>query len=338
METRLKAHIPLFLVVASLLVAGCVPIPQASVSPIAEPNGQAETAAVKEAPTTAVAAAAATGVIPMEALKNATYSGIYDEPIRLTDGLYEGQPFVEGDASRPLVEYIDGTEMFGDLDGDGVEDAVVFLHESSGGSGIFTYVSAQLNRDGRPVDAGAVWIEDRIGVKSAAIEGGQIVLDIIMAGPGDPACCGTHKAHKTYVLREGRLVETTAEGGALVRVSTADLDGTGWTLLELNHDQPAIADSNVTISFHDGRITGFGGCNEYAGSFNLGEENPLVMTISPVIAPQKSCPEPVASQEAAYFTALEGVSHWGYVFGKLGLYYGDGQDGESQLLFAPVAR
>jgi heat shock protein HslJ len=335
METRLKAHIPLFLVVASLLVAGCVPIPQASVSLIAEPNGQAETAAVKEAPTTAVAAAAATGVIPVEALMNATYSGIYDEPVKLTDGLYEGEPFVKGDASHPVVEYVDGAELYGDLNGDGIKDAVVFLHESSGGSGFFTYVAAQLNRDGKPVDAGAVVIEDRIGVKSAAIKDGQIALEIITQGPGDVACCSTHRARKTYALREGRLAETTPKDGDLIRVSEADLDGTGWTLLELNHDQPAIADSNVTISFHDGRITGFGGCNEYAGSFNLGEENPLVMTIGPLVATQKSCPEPVASQETAYFTALEGVSHWGYVFGRLGLYYDDGQDELGRLLFGP---
>ena len=49
---------------------------------------------------------------------NATYSGIYDDPITLTEGIYEGEPFVEGDASRPTVEYIQGAERYSDLDGD----------------------------------------------------------------------------------------------------------------------------------------------------------------------------------------------------------------------------
>jgi heat shock protein HslJ len=281
------------------------------------------------------------GAIPTEALRNATYSGIYDEPITLADGMYEGKPFVEGDASHPMVEYVNGAELYGDLDGDGVQDAVVFLRESSGGSGVFTYVAAQLNRDGQPAaarlpaDAGAVVIEDRIGVKSAAIEDGQIVLEIITQGPGDVACCSTHKARRTYALQEGRLVETTPEGGELVQVSAADLDGTSWTLLELGHDQPAVTDSEVTISFQDDQMTGFGGCNNYTGSFSLGEDNPFVMTTGPVLVTQKSCPDPIGSQESAYFAALADVSRWGYVYGKLALYYADGENGESRLLFAP---
>ncbi|MCB0214782.1 MAG: hypothetical protein KDJ52_35915, partial [Anaerolineae bacterium] len=117
--------------------------------------------------------------LTVAALKNATYSGIYDEAVTLSDGLYEGEPFVAGDASRPTVAYADGAERYGDLDGDGVDDAVVFLVENSGGTGNFVYVAAQLNRDGRPVDAGAVWIEDRIQVRSAAIDDGQVVLEII---------------------------------------------------------------------------------------------------------------------------------------------------------------
>jgi heat shock protein HslJ len=334
-----RKPILLLLVILSLLAAGCVPIPPASVAPTAEPPARSDAPAVDDTPTPAAGATPTeAGRIPVEALMNATYSGIYEEPITLADGVYEGQPFVEGDPAHPMVEYIPGAELYGDLDGDGVDDAVVFLHESSGGSGFFTYVAAQLNRDGKPVDAGAVVIEDRIGVKSAAIKDGQIALEIITQGPGDVACCSTHKAHKTYALRERRLAETTPKGGDLVRVSEADLDGTRWNLLEQDHGQPAVAGSGVTISFQDGQITGSGGCNNYTASFSLGEENPLVMTIGPVIATQKGCPEPVDSQEAAYFTALEGVSHWGYVFGKLGLYYDDGQDGEGQLLFAPVAR
>ena len=61
------------------------------------------------------------------------------------------------------------------------------------------------------------------------------------------------------------------------------------------------------------------------------------MTIGPLAATEKGCPDPVGSQESAYFAALESVSHWAYVFGRLALYYADGQDGESRLLFAPQA-
>ena len=277
--------------------------------------------------------------ISAEALMNATYSGIYDGPITLTKGLYEGKP-VEGDPARPIVQYGDGSELFGDLDGDGVEDAVVLLVDREGGSGAFTYVAAQLNRGGQPADAGAVRIEDRIGVKSAAIQDGKVVLEIIMQGPGDVACCSSHKSPKTYSLENGKLVEITGKDQALKRISAADLNGTSWTLRELKEGQPALSDAEVTISFQDGppSVSGSGGCNNYTSSFSLGDVMPLVMTTGPVTATGKACPDPILSQETTYFTGLQNVSHWGYVYGRLALYYKDRGGELGRLLFTPAAK
>ena len=332
-STLLIVAIAIAAVALSLLLAACVAPPPATPAPT-----PAAAAAAAEAAATPVAEAAPAeaGLLLAEALKNATYRGIYDEPVTLTEGLYEGEP-VEGDPARPTIEYVDGAELQSDLDGDGTEDAVVFLVERGGGSGVFTYVAAQLNRAGQPVDAGAVRIEDRIQVKSATLEDGQVTLDIITQGPGDVACCGTHQARKTYALQEGQLVETTGEGGDLVKVSATELDGTSWTLLELNGDQPALADSEVTINFRDGEVAGSGGCNSYTGSFSVDEVNPFVMTIGPLAATRQACPDPAGSQETAYFTALENVSHWAYVFGRLALYYQDDSGEPGRLLFAPQA-
>ena len=127
--------------------------------------------------------------LSVDALRNATYSGIYDEPVTLVDGFYEGEPYVAGGASRPTARYIAGAERYGDLDGDGLDDAVVFLVESGGGSGNFVYVAAQLNQAGQPVDAGAVMVEDRTQVKAVTVENGQIALAFTIAGPGDGTCC-----------------------------------------------------------------------------------------------------------------------------------------------------
>ena len=180
----------------------------------------------------AVSTPGATQVISKEALRNATYSGIYDGPITLTKGLYEGKP-IEGDPARPIVQYGDGSELFGDLDRDGVEDAVVFLVEREGGSGAFTYVAAQLNRGGKPVDAGAVRIEDRIGVKSAAIKDGQVVMEIITQGPGDVACCSSHKAPRTYALENGQLGRDRQQGSGPGKGLRSRSQRHEWTLLEL---------------------------------------------------------------------------------------------------------
>ena len=284
-------------------------------------------------PSSATSAAAALSVAE---LQNATYRGIYDEPITLTNGKYEGEPFVEGDSSRPTVEY--WGETFGDLDGDGVEDAAVFLVENSGDTGNFVYVAAQLNQNGQPVDAGAVSIEDRIQVKSATIEDSQIKLEIITEGPGDAACCKSHKANKSYALQNGQLAELPAPEETLEKISATDLNGTTWTLLELDSDEPVLADAPVTISFADGKISGSGGCNNYNSSFTLAEDNPFGMTISPVAATKKACPDPILNQETAYFTALEKVSQWGYQIGRLVMYYDKGQGEFGTLLYAPPAQ
>ena len=194
-------------------------------------------------------------------------------------------------------------------------------------------IAAQLNRAGQPLDAGAVRIEDRIQVKSAAVADGQVTLEIVAQGPGDVACCGTHRATKTYALEQGKLVETTAAGGELVKVTAADLDGTSWTLLALDDVQPALADAEVTLSFQDGQVAGSGGCNDYTASFSLDEVNPFAMAIGPVAATRRACPDPVGAQEAAYFAALDKVSQWGYVFGQLALYT---QDDGGTMDFAPA--
>ena len=319
-------------IATSLLLGACVALPAAT----PEPTPAAGAAAV-EATTTPLAEVAPVeaGAIPVEALRNATYSGIYDEPITLTEGVYEGEPAGEGDLSRPMVQYVDDAELTGDLDGDGVADAVVFLIERGGGSGAFTYVAAQLNRDGQPADAGAVRIGDRIQVKSAAIEEGQVALDIITQGPGDPACCATHQARTTYALQEGKLVETTGESGDLVKVSAADLDGTSWTLLELNADQPALADAAVTINFRDDRpASRLRRLQQLHRQLQPGRGQPVRHDHRPGGRHAASLPDPAGAQEAAYFTALEGVSQWAYVFGRLALYYQDDSGEPGRLLFA----
>jgi hypothetical protein len=124
--------------------------------------------------------------LTQEQLKNSTYSGIYEEPVTLTDGLYEGEPFVEGGVARPVVQYVDNSEVYGDLNGSGLDDTTVLLVENSGGSGVFSYVGAQLNQDEQAIDGGTALLGDRTQVISMVIENGQVVVDIVTPGPDEP--------------------------------------------------------------------------------------------------------------------------------------------------------
>lgn len=284
------------------------------------------------------ASAAAESGLSVDALRNATYTfDLYDAPITLTDGHWEGEPYGEGDASRPMVDYMEESARFGDLDGDGVEDAVLFLTESGGGSGSFVYAAAQLNRDGQPADAGTVLLEDRVQIKSAAIEDGQILVEAIVPGPGDGACCPSHKANEVYALQDGKLAEVTAAGGEPVRISAAALDGTAWTLIQLADGRPVKEGTEITIWFEEGAISGTAGCNDYASAYTLSADNPFLITLEPVTATRMACPAPVMAQEAAYLGALETVTIWGYRFGDLVLRYTAADGSPALLFFAPAA-
>ncbi len=141
-----------------------------------------------------------------EALKNAEYAGIYEEPVQLTDGKYEGEPFVAGGASRPTVLFIEPYAL-GDLNGDKAEDAAVLLVENSGGSGSFVYLAAVLNQDGQPENAATTLLGDRAQVKSLSIADGQITVTLVTHGPNDPMCCPTQEETRVYRLESGQLVQ-----------------------------------------------------------------------------------------------------------------------------------
>ena len=314
------------ILIFSLLLGACA---QQTVPAPAEPTPMEETPQVVA---TEIVSSDA-GPVSIDQLKNATYSGIYDDPITLTDGLYEGEPFVEGDPSKPTVRYLDGGELFGDLDGDGIDDAVVFLLDNSGGSANILHIAAQLNQGGRPMDAGTVRLEEA-QVKSLSLSNGRVDLEVITLGPGDGDCCGSYKASKSFAVQGGRLVETTGNT-EMERLSAADLNGTFWVLAEINYDTPIAADAPVNIEFIDGQILGFGRCNNYNAGFTLGEDNPLTMTVSPIASTKMACPDPAGGQETTYLMALEGVSQWGYYFGRLALYYGDASGKLGRLLFDP---
>jgi heat shock protein HslJ len=151
------------------------------------------------------------GTLTVEALQNAEYQGIYEgQVVQLTDGRYEGEPFVEGGASRPTVTFIE-PYAFGDLDEDGEDDAVVLLVESSGGSGSFVYLAVLVNECGSPVNVATHFLSDRARVQALAIADGIITVDMLAHGPDDPMCCPSQRVIETYALQWDALVQLSHE-------------------------------------------------------------------------------------------------------------------------------
>jgi heat shock protein HslJ len=249
----------------------------------------------------------------IDELANATYAGVSDEPVTLSGGRWEGPPFVEGGASRPSAGLVEDFVLTGDVDGDGREDAVVLLWESSGGSGTRTYLAVMGRNDDGVVNLGTSLVGDRVQVKAGFIDDGRVVLDLIQAGPNDATCCPTQKALVGWRLVDGVLTRTDSEiTGTL---SLADLEGTDWVLAAIGWDNPVPGEPSVSVRFEGDKVTGTGGCNNYFGTVT--GEAPGHLAFGAMGTTMMACPEPGMDLERRYLHSLARGSTYGFVAGRL---------------------
>ncbi len=154
-------------------------------------------------------------VLTPETLANATY--VFEESaegqVTLADGAHE-EEIVPGAASKLRIQMLDEPIAYGDLNGDGVEDAAVLLASNSGGSGVFIYLAPVLDEDGQPVNTTNAFLGDRVQINNMAIEDGVITVEMLTQGPDEPMCCPTQESTVQYALEDDQLVEQGGENDA----------------------------------------------------------------------------------------------------------------------------
>lgn len=301
-------------VVAAVLALACAPAENQHRS-----NGQAEPGLATTAPT-------------IEELSTATFEGIFDYPITLVDGSWRGRPVVEGGASRPTVELVPDLYLTGDLDGDGREEAIVLLAESSGGSGTRLYLAATAHVNGQVSNLGTVLIGDRVQVRAARLDGDRIILDLLQAGPGNALCCPTQKARKSWKLEQEGLTPQAAE--VTGTFSLADLDGSTWKLVEIGRGEPAPPQPEISLRFEGDKVVGNAGCNRYFGGITEGETAGSIV-FSAMGATRMACREETMRLESRYLGALAETSHLRFSGGRLVLSGGT-ESVSSRLVFTPL--
>jgi len=149
----------------------------------------------------------ATAPPTLDDIGDATVVGLFDDPITLHDGRWEGQAYVVGGASRPTAGLIDDLSVVGDLDGDGAQETVAFLWSATGGSGTRIYM-AVFNHTGTGVSARSTsLIGDRVKLREVRISQGRIEVDVVEHGPGDAMCCPSIEATRVWRYDGQRLLE-----------------------------------------------------------------------------------------------------------------------------------
>lgn len=265
-----------------------------------------------------------------EELANATYSGIIEQPVQLVDGRWDGEPFVEGGASRPSAGLVDRFSLHGDLDGDGLAETIVLLWETSGGSGTRDFLAVTARKGGGVSSLATALIGDRVQVKSGRIADRQITLDLVRAGPEDAACCPSERAQVVWVLTENGLERAAEEVSGTLSLS--DLEGPEWALEELGRDRPVPDGVKISLLFDGDKVTGTGGCNRYFGTVtSLG---PGDLSFGGMGTTMMACPEPAMETEQRYLKTLAGASSYSFLGGRL-VVGCETENGHVALIFSP---
>jgi hypothetical protein len=112
--------------------------------------------------------------------------------------------------------------VYGDLDGDGTEEAVVITLEGLGGTGRFSAVDVYTMKDGTEILLGGIPGGDRGdgGIHEVHVESGTLIVDRFASRDGDGACCPTQLQVERWTWNGERFVED--EGARTLTGLTVD--------------------------------------------------------------------------------------------------------------------
>jgi len=266
---------------------------------------------------------------------NMLYHGIYDnKEITLKDGKWSGKPYVQGTASRPTAGLIKNFTFAGDIDDNGAQERVVFLWESSGGSGTRLYMALLGFHNDKFVNLDTHFIGDRVKLIMGNINQGKIELYVVQADKGDAACCPTHKILRTWSLINSynsmQLIENKPQ--SLGRISLTDLEGIEWTLTQMKRHENIAVKTKITMTFKNNKISGISGCNRYFAAVKE-EKMPKDISIGQIGMTRMACPSDIMKLESRFVNALSNVIKFSFINGQLALTWKD-EDAINTMLFS----
>jgi heat shock protein HslJ len=271
-----------------------------------------------------------------EELRNLTYAGVDERfgPFTLRNGRWEGTPAAPGAASRPVVQLAEPFRVNGDLDGDDVEDAVVALSYSTGGSGGFTFLALVTRASGALRNRATVALGDRVQIRSAVIDRGRLLVSTVRAGAQDAACCPGDLVDLAWMFRDGQFA--AAAPVITGRLSPGALGRSVWVLHEWDVDQPAPVEPAVTLAYDAGRFSGSSGCNRYTAFVATGV-TPGAVSVGPAAGTRMACPDPQSRTEARFLDQLGGAQSIGFMLGRLAIGYARRDGTRGTMLFTTQA-
>ncbi len=256
-----------------------------------------------------------------EDFKNASYT-IGGELVQLSDGKSE-VAIVPGSAAMVVTQYF-GNEVYGDIDGDGDEDAAFLITQNSGGTGTYFYLVAALKEEGGYRGTNAVLIGDRIAPQTTEFrdaplpEGSRIIVNYADRKPGEPMTAQPSEGKSLYLKYDassnsfGEVVQNF-EGEADPKKMSLGMKPWVWVSSSYEngkHTIPKSADVFVLTFNTDGTFSATTDCNQAGGSYTADGE---AVSFSKIFSTKMYCE---GSQETEFLQMLESVA--GYSFTSKG--------------------
>ena len=207
---------------------------------------------------------------------NATYL-IGGEPFTLINGSVEKE-IVPGSAAKNKVSVF-GDPAFGDVDGDGDDDAVVILANESGGSGTFYYAAIAVNSGGRYRGTDTVFLGDRIVPRTFYVEDNRAKITYADRAHDEPFSeepSIERSVHLQFDPESLILIQVAVdfEGEAEPSRMTLDMHTWKWIKTVYNNDTELVPNKPeaFTLTFkNDGTFSATTDCNTMGGSYQVTE-------------------------------------------------------------------
>jgi hypothetical protein len=195
-----------------------------------------------------------TSGLTIEALKNSVYTAPqFNKQVQLKNGKYFGS-----DANGSLIVDLLPQVAFGDLNGDGEQDAAILLAENGGGSGTFISLISIVSEGKQFSQAAAHFIDDRPIINELSIVDSKIHLDAVVHGVGDSMVQPTLGVKETFQLINGALImikqNSTISGGVerSINITSPTANSTVGTTLKITGSMPiAPFENNLSFKVYD---------------------------------------------------------------------------------------
>jgi heat shock protein HslJ len=244
---------------------------------------------------------------------NGTYV-IGGEQYTLVNGKVEKE-IVPGSASKNIVRVF-GDMTVADLSKDGVNDAVMFLEQTTGGSGTFYYVVESINKDGKYFGTNAMFLGDRIAPQNINIQDGQAVVNFAERRAGEPFTTQPSVGKSIWLhldVQKMEISEGVKENEVISNikpetlVTAKELEKKMWVWQETTYNNDTKVTPKKTAAFiavfgKDNTIAFRTDCNAISGTYSL---NGNKITLSKLASTMMYCE---GSQEADFMKGINEVS------------------------------